>query len=232
MNLTLTVNPTGEFDPTENPVGPAFSKHRTDGGVACRGFDLIVAIFALIFTAPLLVVLAIAVKLADGGPIFFRHARVGLGGRQFYCFKFRTMMVDADERLAALLASDPDARVEWERDHKLRRDPRTTPIGSFLRKSSLDELPQLLNVLWGEMSIVGPRPIVDAEIRRYGSRYASYCRVRPGITGLWQISGRNDTTYRRRVALDTVYTKNKSFWWDVKIVALTLPAVLLAKGSY
>jgi len=142
------------------------------------------------------------------------------------------MVVDSEQRLKELLASNPDARAEWARDFKLRRDPRITPIGNFLRKTSIDELPQLLNVLRGEMSIVGPRPIVEGEIERYGRYFADYSRVKPGITGLWQVSGRNNVHYRRRVALDVTYARNKSLALDLRILAMTVPAVLLAKGSY
>jgi exopolysaccharide production protein ExoY len=203
-----------------------------DYSALCRAFDIIVALLAIVFTAPLLIAVAAGVFLTDGGPPVFAHQRIGRNGRSFRCFKFRSMVVDAEARLAALLARDPVAWRDWERDHKLRRDPRITRIGDFLRKSSVDELPQLFNVLRGEMSIVGPRPIVTAEVARYGARFASYCLVRPGITGLWQVSGRNDTTYRRRVALDTLYARHKCLTFDIKIVAMTIPAVLLGRGSY
>ena len=202
------------------------------GGVLCRVFDIVIAVAVILFTAPLLIALALGVKLHDGGPALFGHQRIGLGGRPFRCFKFRSMVADAEARLAALLASDPQARAEWEADFKLRHDPRITPLGDFLRRSSLDELPQLFNVLRGEMSIVGPRPIVKSEAERYGARFESYCAVRPGITGLWQVSGRNDVSYRRRVAMDAVYARGKCLSWDVKILLLTVPAVFLAKGSY
>jgi exopolysaccharide production protein ExoY len=202
------------------------------GGLACRLFDIIIALLALLFTAPLFLAVATVVTLSDGGPALFGHQRIGVGGRGFRCLKFRSMVQDADNRLAECLARDPGARAEWARDHKLRKDPRITPLGDFLRRSSLDELPQLINVLRGEMSIVGPRPIVSAEIPKYGARFSAYCRVRPGITGLWQVSGRNDTSYRRRVAMDTIYARNKRLSWDLKIVLLTVPAVLLARGSY
>lgn len=214
------------------PADPERSGPRLPASWACRAFDIVFALAALVFAAPLMLAVALAVKLGDGGPALFGHQRIGVGGRPFRCLKFRSMVVDADARLARLLESDPAARLEWARDHKLRKDPRITLIGDFLRKSSLDELPQLFNVLRGEMSIVGPRPIVAAEARRYGQRFGWYCAVRPGITGFWQVSGRSDTTYRRRVAMDTVYARNKSFWWDVKIVFLTVPAVLFARGSY
>jgi lipopolysaccharide/colanic/teichoic acid biosynthesis glycosyltransferase len=142
------------------------------------------------------------------------------------------MAIDAEQRLATLLADDPDARAEWDRDHKLRSDPRVTKLGLFLRKSSLDELPQLFNVLRGEMSLVGPRPIVEAEIAKYGRRFSHYCAVKPGITGLWQVSGRNDTSYRTRVALDCIYAKRRNVWMDFAVLASTVPAVLARRGSY
>ena len=193
---------------------------------------IVVAILALIFFAPLMGLVALAVYVQDGGPILFAHRRIGLNGRTFYCLKFRSMAVDAQERLATLLANDPEAREEWERDHKLRNDPRITPLGAFLRRTSLDELPQLLNVLCGDMSLVGPRPIVEAEVSKYGHRFSEYCAVKPGITGLWQVSGRNDTTYRTRVALDCVYARRRNFRLDAYILACTLPAVLARRGSY
>lgn len=197
-----------------------------------RIFDIIIASLALLFTGPLLLVVALGVKLYDGGPALFSHTRIGRGARPFQCLKFRSMVVNAEERLTTLLTSDPAAAAEWARDHKLKSDPRITPLGDFLRRSSLDELPQLINVLRGDMSIVGPRPIVHAEVSRYGRRFEHYCAVRPGITGLWQVSGRNDTSYRRRVAMDAFYARNKTLGWDIKIILLTIPAVLLAKGSY
>jgi len=207
-------------------VGPV------SGGALCRAFDIIIALAAILFTAPLLIMISLGVKLHDGGPALFGHRRVGRGGRTFTCMKFRSMVVDAEARLASLLAADSGAREEWSTDFKLRHDPRITPLGEFLRRSSLDELPQLFNVLRGDMSIVGPRPIVHSEAARYGARYESYCAVRPGITGLWQISGRNDVSYRRRVAMDAVYARSKCLSWDIKILLLTVPAVFLAKGSY
>ena len=193
---------------------------------------IVVAIISLIFFAPLMCLIALAVYVQDGGPIFFAHRRIGQNGRTFYCFKFRSMAVDAEERLAALLEEDPQAREEWERDHKLRRDPRITRVGAFLRKTSLDELPQLINVLRGDMCLVGPRPIVEAEVAKYGRRFSDYCAVKPGITGLWQVSGRNDTSYRTRVALDCVYARNRTLLLDAYILACTLPAVLARRGSY
>jgi lipopolysaccharide/colanic/teichoic acid biosynthesis glycosyltransferase len=194
--------------------------------------NFVIALLALIFIAPLMVAVAVAVYAQDGGPVLFAHRRIGRNGRSFYCLKFRTMAVDAEARLAELLASDPAARAEWERDHKLRNDPRVTGVGDFLRRSSLDELPQLLNVLRGEMSLVGPRPIVEAEIVKYGRRFGQYCAVKPGITGLWQVSGRNDTSYRTRVALDCLYARRRNLRLDAAVLFCTVPAVLSRRGSY
>jgi exopolysaccharide production protein ExoY len=189
-------------------------------------------LLALAFFGPLMLLIAATIYACDPGPILFAQRRIGHRGRRFGCFKFRSMVVDAEARLAELLAADPVAREEWGRDHKLRNDPRITLIGGILRKSSLDELPQLLNVLRGDMSIVGPRPIVDAEVTRYGRYFMHYCLVRPGITGLWQVSGRNDVSYRRRVAFDVMYSRRQSMILDLRIIAMTVPSVLRARGSY
>jgi lipopolysaccharide/colanic/teichoic acid biosynthesis glycosyltransferase len=186
----------------------------------------------LLFFLPVLLLVAAAVFLQDGGPVIFAHSRIGRNGKPFRCYKFRSMRIDAETRLAEVLAADPLARAEWARTHKLKRDPRVTPLGDFLRKSSLDELPQFLNVIRGEMSLVGPRPIVEAERAKYGRRFQSYCAVKPGITGLWQVSGRNDVSYRTRVALDTCYAKNKSLALDLYILVMTIPCVLRSRGSY
>lgn len=194
--------------------------------------DIVIVIAALIFIAPFMAVIAAAIYLQDGGPVVFAHRRVGRSGQHFYCLKFRSMASDAEARLANVLASDPAAREEWARDHKLKNDPRITKLGHFLRRSSLDELPQLFNVLRGEMSLVGPRPIVDAEVPRYGRRFEHYCGVKPGITGLWQVSGRNDVSYRTRVAMDCAYARAKSVPFDLYILLATVPAVLLRRGSY
>jgi exopolysaccharide production protein ExoY len=197
-----------------------------------RGMNCGIAALALLFFLPLMVLVALMVWVHDRGPIFFAHQRIGRGGRYFPCLKFRSMAVDAQERLQALLENDPAARLEWERDHKLRNDPRVTKLGAFLRKSSLDELPQLINVLRGDMDLVGPRPIVEAEVGKYGRRFKDYCAVNPGITGLWQVSGRNDTSYRTRVAMDCVYARSKNPALDLWVMICTVPAVLMRKGSY
>ena len=200
--------------------------------LSSRALDIFVAATALLLLAPLLTLVALAVFLTDRGPVFFAHKRLGQHGRSFGCLKFRSMVVDSQERLNLLLESDPVARAEWHRDHKLRNDPRITSIGNFLRKSSIDELPQLWNVLCGHMSIVGPRPVVDAERERYGRYYRYYTAVKPGITGLWQVNGRNDVSYRRRVACDVVYARRYSLLFNAGIMARTVPAVLLNRGSY
>jgi lipopolysaccharide/colanic/teichoic acid biosynthesis glycosyltransferase len=197
-----------------------------------RCIDLALAIAGLLFLAPLLLVVALLIKAQDGGPILFQQERLGRAGKVFRCWKFRTMVTDAQARLFALLENDPEAMREWQRDHKLKNDPRITALGRFLRRSSIDEIPQLLNIIAGDMSIVGPRPIVRSEINRYACRFASYCSVKPGLTGLWQISGRSDTSYRRRVALDTIYVRRRTLAMDLKIIALTIPAVLRSRGSY
>ncbi|MEZ5937001.1 MAG: sugar transferase [Hyphomonadaceae bacterium] len=194
--------------------------------------DLAMSLTLFIFLLPLLLVVALMVKLGDGGPVFFSHARCGFGGRMFRCHKFRTMHTDAAARLEHLLATDPEARREWAETQKLRNDPRITPIGRILRKSSIDELPQLLNIIMGQMSVIGPRPITTSETHRYGVHFADYASVRPGVLGLWQVSGRNNTTYDERVALDVEYVRNWSLWLDIKILFKAIPAVLFAKGAY
>ena len=197
-----------------------------------RVLDIVIALGVFVFTLPLLVFVALAIRAQDGGPALFVQRRVGRGGRGFRCIKFRSMAVDAEARLASLLARDPTARREWEQDQKLRCDPRITPLGNFLRKTSLDELPQLFNVLRGDMSLVGPRPIVSAEIARYGAAFRHYCAVPPGITGLWQVSGRNHLTYQRRVQLDALYARVKCPSVDLAIILMTAPVVLSRTGSY
>ena len=197
-----------------------------------RFLDLLGSIALMIIFGPLMLLIALAVYVANPGPILFKQKRVGRYGRMFYCYKFRTMATDAEARLEAVLASDPAARAEWERDHKLKNDPRIVGIGRFLRKSSLDELPQIFNVFKGEMSLVGPRPIVAAEKLKYGRYISYYCAVRPGITGLWQINGRNDVSYRRRVAFDVIYAKKSKTVDYIRILLMTVPSVLASRGSY
>jgi len=194
-------------------------------------FDLVIALMLLVLLALPLVYLAWQIR-RDGGPAIFAHTRVGQYGREFACFKFRTMCMDAEEQLRILLASDPAVRDEWERDFKLRNDPRITKIGQFLRKTSLDELPQIFNVIRGEMSLVGPRPVIQAELAQYKEDVDYFLMVRPGITGLWQVSGRNELAYDTRVYLDTWYVKNWSLWYDIAILFKTIKVVLERKGAY
>ena len=196
-----------------------------------RVFDLAVALVLLVLGALPFLYIAWRIR-RDGGPAIFAHQRVGQSGKPFPCFKFRTMRVDAERQLRELLATDPAAREEWEREFKLRNDPRITPIGHFLRRTSLDELPQLFNVIRGEMSLVGPRPIIEAELARYGDDVDYFLMVRPGMTGLWQVSGRNDVDYETRVYLDTWYVKNWSLWYDIAILFKTVRVVFRREGAY
>ena len=189
------------------------------------------ALLLLLLLSPLLAGIAFLIWQRDGAPVLFAHYRVGLDGKLFRCMKFRSMLRSSEQVLADLLRSDPAAREEWARDQKLRDDPRITPIGRFLRRSSLDELPQLLNVLRGEMKLVGPRPITVAELTRYGSVRWHYLSVRPGITGLWQVSGRNDTTYEERVSLDRRYVEQQSLLGDLAILLKTARVVVLREGA-
>lgn len=193
-------------------------------------FDLVAAALMLAVLAPVMLAVAALVKL-DGGPVLFAHPRLGAGGRAFNCLKFRTMAVDADAVLQRLLAADPAAAREWASTRKLRRDPRVTRVGAVLRALSLDELPQLFNVLRLEMSLVGPRPIVRQEAAYYGEAIEYYHETRPGLTGLWQVSGRSDTSYAQRVRLDAWYVKNWTLWHDLAILAKTVPAVLKRRGA-
>ena len=197
-----------------------------------RLMDVFVAFALLVFLSPLLIAISVAIKVFDPGPALFRQCRIGRDGEQFTVVKFRSMRVDAEARLAQLLAADPVAQEEWARYQKLRCDPRVTFVGGLLRKSSLDELPQLVNILRGEMSLIGPRPVTAAEIHRYGSAYPFYTAVRPGVLGLWQVKGRNRLTYPQRIALDVRYVTTWSIWQDLKICILAIPVVLLGRGAY
>ncbi|WP_439578512.1 sugar transferase [Elioraea sp.] len=199
---------------------------------AKRTLDIAGAAMLLVLFAPLMAVIALLIA-RDGGPVLYAHRRVGRDGASFGCLKFRSMVVDADLRLAELLERDPVARAEWETTRKLRRDPRVTAVGRFLRASSLDELPQLINVLKGEMSLVGPRPVQQSELNAFYGAAASYYRaVRPGLTGPWQVSGRNDTSYADRVALDVRYVAEASLLDDIRILLRTPFAVLRRRGAY
>jgi UDP-galactose-lipid carrier transferase len=195
-----------------------------------RLLDVSGAILLIVLLSPLLLAIAALVR-RDGGPVLYRHKRVGAGGRSFGCIKFRSMDIRADDILTNHLASHPAAAVEWHATQKLRSDPRITAIGRILRQTSLDELPQLLNVIRGEMSLVGPRPIVQSELRFYGEHAESYMKARPGLTGLWQVSGRSNTSYDERVKLDVWYVRNWTFWHDVAILLKTIPVVLFRRGA-
>jgi Undecaprenyl-phosphate galactose phosphotransferase WbaP len=197
-----------------------------------RCIDLVACVVGGIVLLPFLSYLAIAVKMSSRGPVFYGHDRIGRYGVTFKAWKFRTMFQDSGLKLEQYLEANPDLKNEWERDHKLKFDPRVTRIGRFMRKTSLDELPQLWNVFCGNMSLVGPRPIVTQEIQKYGHFYGLYTMVKPGITGLWQVSGRNNTTYDERVQLDAYYVRNWSPWVDIVLLFKTIRIVLFAHGAY
>ncbi len=194
-------------------------------------FDKVFAAVAILFFSPFILLLVVLILITEGRPVLFAHERIGHRGRRFNCLKFRTMCNHADARLAALLRDCPEARAEWEQNHKLADDPRVSRLGKFLRKTSFDELPQFWNVLKGDMSIVGPRPVVKDEARFYQEFFTDYKSVRPGLTGAWQISGRSDTTYDERVVLDVNYVHNRTFLGDVGIVLRTVHVVLKKEGA-
>lgn len=196
------------------------------GQIYKRAVDILIAVAVIFLLAPLMLLLIVGIKTSTRGPAIYRHRRIGRNGREFDCLKFRTMVPNADGILDTLLASDPRAAEEWERTRKLSRDPRITLLGHVLRRSSLDELPQVINVLRGEMSCVGPRPVTRGELVRYGARTELFTTVLPGMTGLWQVSGRSSIDYEKRVALDCEYVANWSLWLDMKILAKTIPAML------
>lgn len=200
-------------------------------GVIGRVFDVLATLVLIVVLLPVMLLLTIAVAFDSGGTPFFAHRRIGKGGRPFSCLKFRSMCRDAEQRLAAILETDPEMRREWHEHHKLTNDPRITRFGHFLRETSLDELPQLFNVLVGDLALVGPRPVVQAELPRYGRYVSSYLSVKPGLTGLWQVTCRSESTYRRRVAIDHVYATHKCLLLDLRILFATVPAVLSRKGA-
>jgi Undecaprenyl-phosphate galactose phosphotransferase WbaP len=193
--------------------------------------DVLGAIVLGVVFLPLICAVAVLLR-REGGPIIFRHRRIGRNGEAFDCLKFRSMIPDADRTLRDLLERHPELKAEWLRDHKLRDDPRITAVGRFLRRTSLDELPQLWNVIRGEMSLVGPRPVVREELLRYGRHLHRYLAAKPGITGLWQVTGRNDTDYRRRVVLDVYYVRRQSVLLDLYILVKTTHVVLGGSGAY
>jgi lipopolysaccharide/colanic/teichoic acid biosynthesis glycosyltransferase len=196
-----------------------------------RTVDLVGTTLIAIALSPVLFTVSLILWI-QGGSLIYRHRRVGRGGVIFECLKFRTMVPNADQALRELLETRPELKREWLRDHKLRNDPRVTVVGRFLRRTSLDELPQLWNVVRGEMSLVGPRPIVREELLRYGRNVRDYLAAKPGVTGLWQVMGRNDTDYRRRVVLDTYYVRNHNLMLDIYILFKTTGVVLGGAGAY
>lgn len=196
-----------------------------------RTTDILGAVLIAAVFSPVVIAVCLTLWL-QRGPVIYKHRRIGRGGRTFECFKFRTMLPNADQVLREVLEKNPALKLEWVRDHKLRDDPRVTAIGRFLRRTSLDELPQLWNVLRGEMSLVGPRPIVREELLRYGRKVRDYLAIKPGITGLWQVMGRNDTDYRRRVVIDTYYVRNQNLLLDLYILIKTIGVVLGRAGAY
>ena len=189
------------------------------------------SVLALIFLSPIILVISLCIY-CEGGSIIFKHERIGLNGKKFNCLKFRSMMQNSQDALRKHLKENPEARIEWQRNHKLSNDPRISKMGRFLRKFSLDELPQFVNVLRGEMSIVGPRPIVTEEIIKYADNFNYYIRVRPGITGLWQVNGRNNIRYDERVEMDVWYVKNWSIWLDFILILKTIPALFNRVGAF
>jgi lipopolysaccharide/colanic/teichoic acid biosynthesis glycosyltransferase len=197
-----------------------------------RALDIFLVLLFSPVLIPLILIIAAAVRISSPGSVFFSHRRIRSHGAFFTMWKFRTMCVNSAEVLESYLTANPEARLEWHRTHKLKDDPRVTPVGAFLRRASLDELPQLWNVFTGSMSLVGPRPIVAAEVEKYGDGFASYCAVKPGITGLWQVSGRSSTSYERRVALDREYAATWSFSGDILILCKTLLSVANQDGAY
>jgi exopolysaccharide production protein ExoY len=227
--LIATIRPTGET--LAPPQVPDLGYASPIGGVLKRAFDIAIAVLVLTLLAPLMALIAIAIRLCLGGPVIFRQERIGLNGSTFVCFKFRSMVRNADEILRKHLAERPSAAREWEETQKLRNDPRVGFFGNILRKSSLDELPQLFNVLRGDMSCVGPRPIIPSELGRYGGHARTCFRARPGITGIWQTSGRNRLSYAERVALDHYYVNNWSFRLDMLLLLKTIPAVLRVENT-
>lgn len=198
-----------------------------------RAFDILFSLAVLIFFSPLFLLIAIAIWAFTRGSVIYSHERIGRGGRPFQCYKFRTMYPDADARLQDLLDANPDMHEEWKQRRKLKNDPRIMPIGHFLRKTSLDELPQFWNVLKGELSIVGPRPVVHEEVQHYlGEKAEKILSIRPGLTCIWQVSGRNDTSYQARVSLDEQYVDNRSWLLDIGLIIKTIPSMFFSKGAY
>lgn len=223
-----------KFDISSNPfmVPAIFERDMVSKNNVTRILDISLILLAAPYIILVFLILGILVKVDSPGPVFYSQMRIGRFGRKFHVYKFRTMVQNADKVLQEYLEKSPEMRAEWVATHKLKQDPRVTRLGSLLRKLSLDELPQLWNVIIGEMSLVGPRPIVDAEVEKYGNCFELYIQVRPGLTGLWQVSGRNDTTYERRVELDEYYVRNQSLKLYFQILLKTVFVVVKKDGAY
>jgi exopolysaccharide production protein ExoY len=221
VSLHAAVTPSVQVDPSlgERPIQPL-------GGWSKRLIDIAIALVALVLASPVMLVIAVLIRVTAGRPVIFAHTRVGFNGKPFICYKFRTMVTNSEQALRDYLANSAQAAKEWKETRKLRRDPRITILGQMLRKSSLDELPQLFNILRGDMSCVGPRPIVADELEHYGPYANDYLKARPGLTGLWQVTGRNDTDYSQRVLLDSRYVRTWSLLVDLAILARTTVAVV------
>jgi exopolysaccharide production protein ExoY len=240
MTNVSDCNIDGVFRERNQPIETGFEFPRISpgllaaakAGVAKRLLDVFGAVFAMVFLSPLIILVGLTIYAVDGGPIVIRHRRLGYNGLIFPCFKFRSMATNGDALLKRHLAANPEARREWKENHKLKDDPRITPLGFVLRRTSLDELPQFLNILLGHMSLVGPRPIVAEEAVHYGRNIVDYLSVRPGLTGIWQVSGRSDTTYSQRVKLDVTYARRRTFAQDVGILFKTFRVVFATKGVY
>jgi Undecaprenyl-phosphate galactose phosphotransferase WbaP len=197
-----------------------------------RFMDLTFVIAGGLLILPILLLVALLIKINSPGPVLYKHRRLGMNGKHFYAYKFRSMVSDSQDRLQRLLESDPEIKKEWDTNHKILNDPRITGFGRFLRRTSLDEFPQLINILKGEMSLVGPRPIVNDEVEKYGEDFSRIFSIKPGLTGLWQVSGRSDTNYNERVAYDTYYLQSWSGWLDLWILYMTFGAVIRGRGAY
>ncbi|MEO0074947.1 MAG: exopolysaccharide biosynthesis polyprenyl glycosylphosphotransferase, partial [candidate division WOR-3 bacterium] len=205
---------------------------RTESRISKRVFDLLIAFLMILICIPLFIIISILIKLSSSGPIFHIQQRVGKDNKLFRCYKFRTMYLDAQRRLEKLFEQNPHTKVEWERYLKITNDPRVTKIGKFLRRSSLDELPQLFNVIKGEMSLVGPRPYLPNEVENRRKEISLITKVRPGITGLWQVSGRSQLTFEERMRLDEYYVKNWTIWLDAVIMIKTIKVLFNSQGAY
>lgn len=235
QNLAASGHPSARVDAVVISPDPRIGSRRSArpaGGLTKRAIDVLLVTVGLVLLSPLILGLVILLKLNNPGPLLYGHRRVGFGGREFKCWKFRTMVVDGDMVLERYLRANPSEAAVWSTQRKLVNDPRITQIGAVLRKLSLDELPQLLNVLKGDMSLVGPRPVVQEELDNYASSARHYLAARPGLSGLWQISGRSGTTYAERVHLDRFYVMNRSIWMDAMIIVKTIPAVIMSRGAH